>query len=109
MDISPDPIKPLGEAIKEMLDDRTCSCDYYRSWEYMKNREKASELDRKIRKRLGEKTWRTIWPFISEIDHLQGELHAGLTRSCYELGFNDALQLANQIDEAGKGRRTIFN
>ncbi|MCO5384425.1 MAG: hypothetical protein M0T74_13680 [Desulfitobacterium hafniense] len=102
-------IKPLEEAINEMLDDRPSSCGYYHSWEYMKNREKSTELDRKIRKRLGEKAWLNIWPYISEIDSLNGELHAGLTRSCYKLGFNDALQLANQIDETGKGRRTIFN
>lgn len=104
-----DSIQPLGNAIKNLMDDRPSSCDYYHSWEYQKNREKSSELDRKLRKRLGEKTWRTIWPYISEIDRLQGELHAGLTKSCYELGFNDALQLANQIDETGKGHRTIFN
>lgn len=102
-------IKPLGEAIKEMLGDRPASCSYYHSWEYQDNRSKSLELDRRISKCLGEKTWRKIWPYIFRIDSLQGEMLAGLTKSCYELGFNDALQLANQIDETGKGHRTIFN
>lgn len=109
MNLKPDPIRPLEEAVKEMVDDRTCSCDYYHSLEYIKNKEKSLELNRRIRLRLGEKTWRSIWPYISEIDHLQGELHAGLTKSCYSLGFNDALQLTNQIDEAKKGHLSIFN
>ena len=80
-------IKPLGEAIKEMLDDRTSSCDYYHSWEYTKNRERSPELDRKIRKCLGDKVWRDIFKYISEISELEGELHVGLTNSCYKLGF----------------------
>lgn len=104
-----DPIQPLGEAIKDLMDERPRSCAYYHSWEYQANRTESSKLDHKMRKILGKKTMKKIWNLYSRIDQLDGELQAGIQDSCYELGFNDALQLANQIDETGKGHRTIFN
>ncbi len=106
--ITRDPIQPLGEAIKEMLDDRISSCDYYHSSEYEENRRKHSELIGRIGNRIGKKLCKRIWKDYFDVESLEGELQAGLSESCYRLGFNDALQLANQLNEAGKGNLSIF-
>lgn len=108
MKVKGDPAKPLGEAIKELLDERIQSCEYYYSWEYEKNSEKSSIIVSKIEKRIGKKLWKRIFRDYLQLEHLQGELHAGLAESCYRLGFAEGLQLANQISEAGKGHLNIF-
>lgn len=104
-----DPQKSLGEAVEEMLDDRTTHCDFYYSLEYRDNRDKHSTVLRKIENRIGKKLWRKIFRDYLNLEQLEGEFQAELARSCYKLGFNDALQLANQIEETGRGRKTIFN
>ncbi|HWQ42263.1 MAG TPA: hypothetical protein VN456_09545 [Desulfosporosinus sp.] len=108
MIVKGDPAKPLGEAIKDLLDERIQSCAYYHSWEHEKNTEKSSIIVRKIEKRIGKKLWKQIFRDYLHLEQLQGELHAGLAESCYRLGFEDGLQLANQISEAGKGHLSIF-
>ena len=109
MEFEREPIKSLGEDIKELLNDRIPSCGYYHSPEYRENRRKSLELDRKIRKCLGEKAWRKIFKYSSEIEHLNGELHASLSESCYRLGFVDALILARGMNQVGKGNSSIFD
>jgi hypothetical protein len=109
MEISPDPKKPLGEAIKEMLNDRTSSCDYYYSWAYEENRRKHSELIDRIGKRIGKKLCKRIWKDYFDVESLEGEFHAALSESCYRLGFTDALILSRELDQVGEGHKTIFN
>ena len=104
-----DPIQPLGEAIKEMINERPRSCEYYHSWEYEDNRRKHSELIDKIRSRIGKKLCKRIWNDYFDVEQLEGELHAGLQESSYRLGFADALQLRNQLNGAAKGHMNIFN
>jgi hypothetical protein len=110
MNIPQDPIKSLGEAMKELMDDRPTSCAYYHSWEYEDNRSKSLVLDHKIRKCLGEKTWRKkVFRYTQEIDQLDGEMIAGVQESCYRLGFADALLLTGEIGRAKEGLGNIFN
>lgn len=104
-----DPIQSLGEAIKDMLDERPASCGYYHSWEYEENRRKHSELVNKIRNRIGKKLCKRIWEDYADVEQLEGELHAELSRSCYQLGFTDALVMARELDQVGEGHPTIFN
>ncbi|MCO5384616.1 MAG: hypothetical protein NHB14_01440 [Desulfosporosinus sp.] len=109
MDFERDPIKALGEDIEELLNDRIPSCGYYHSQEYRDNCKKSLELDRKIRKCLGEKEWKKIFKYSFEIDHLNGELQSSLSESCYRLGFEDALILAREMNQVGKGNSSIFD
>jgi len=109
MRIPKDPIKPLEEAIKELLDGRTNSCEYYHSWEYEDNRSKSSALIKKIGDRIGKKLCRRIFSDYLDVEQLEGELQAGLQESCYRLGFSDALVLSRELDQVGKGHLTIFN
>lgn len=104
-----EPAQPLREAIKEMINDRPRSCEYYHSWEYEDNRRKHSDLIDKIRKRIGKKLCKRIWNDYFDVEQLEGELHAGLQESCYRLGFSDALMLARELDQAGEGHLTMFN
>ena len=99
----------LAQGIKDFLDDRPTNCDYYQSWEYRDNRDRHSVLIDKIFKRIGKKLRKRIFRDYLDMEQLEGELHAGLQESCYRLGFQDALQLANQLDEVGKGHLSIFN
>ena len=108
MTVKGDPAKPLGEEIKDLLDERVYSCDYYHSWEYEENRRKHLALIDKIFNRIGKKLRKKIFRDYLDAEQLEGELHTGLQESCYRLGLNDALQLANQINEAGKGHLNIF-
>lgn len=108
MIIKGDSAKPLGKAIKELLDERVYSCDYYHSWEYEENRRNHLALINKIGKKIGKKLRKRIWKDYFDVESLEGELHGSLSESCYRLGFNDGLQLANQINEAGKGHLSIF-
>jgi len=108
MSVKGDPAQPLAEAIKELIDERPHSCDYYYSWEYEENRQKHSALIDKIFKMIGKKLRKKIWKDYFDIESLEGELHGGLQESSYRLGFNDALQLANQLNEAGRGQLNIF-
>lgn len=108
MSVRPDPPKPLGEAIKELLDDRPHSCDFYHSQAYEDNRSKQLVLIGKIERRIGKKLCNRIFKDYFDVELLEGEFHAGLQESAYRLGFSDGLQLANQINEAGKGHLNIF-
>lgn len=103
-----EPAKPLSESIRELLDERVYACDYYHSWEYEENKNKTISLVRKIEKRIGKKLWRRIFKDYLNLEMLQGENIAQIQESCYRLGFNDALQLVNQLHEAGKGQLNIF-
>ena len=103
-----DPAKPLGEAIMEMIEERPYACDYYHSWEYDENRRKHSELLNRIFKKIGKKLKKRIFKDYLEMESLEGMFHAELQESSYKLGFNDALQYANQLNEAGKGNLNIF-
>lgn len=109
MNFRPGPIKPLGEDVEDFMNSRIPSCSYYNSIEYHENRKRSQELSHKIRKYLGERMWKEIYNYSFEKETLEGELHARLSESCYRLGFNDALQLVNQLNEAGKGHLNIFN
>lgn len=104
-----DPIQPLEEAIKEMINERPRSCDYYHSWEYEENRRKHSELIDRIGKRIGKKLCKRIFRDYFDVEQLEGELHAALSESCYRLGFTDALVMSRELDQVGKGHKTIFN
>lgn len=108
MSVKPDLPKPLDVAIKELMDDRVYSCGYYSSPEYEENKEKASILLRRIEEGIGEELWKQVFKDYLALEHLQGELHAGLSESCYRLGFNDALRLAREMDQACKGHLNIF-
>ena len=109
MDYRSDPIQPLGDAIKEMINERPRSCTYYHSWEYEENRRKHSELIDRIRNRIGKKLCKRIWKDYFDVETLEGEFQASLSESCYRLGFTDALILSRELDQVGKGHRTIFN
>lgn len=103
-----DPAQSLGEAIKGMMEERPRSCEFYHSWEYDDNRRKHSELLNRIFKKIGKKLKKRIFKDYLDMEMLEGEFHGCLQDSSYRLGFHDALFLAREMDQAGKGQLTIF-
>lgn len=99
----------LNECIRELFDERSGACDYYRSGDYWRHLDKALELYRKMEKRLGKEQWKKISWCISGIDEIHGEQLAGLQESSYKRGFNDALILVGELERAKNGLPTIFN
>jgi len=108
MKVKPDPAQLLGEVMKELIDERPRSCDYYYSWEYEENRRKHSESVDKIFKTIGKKLRKKIFKDYLDTENLDGLTIAGIQEPSYRLGFHDALQLANQLNEVGKGNLNIF-
>ena len=104
-----EPAEPISELIEEFFWERSRACDYYVSGDYDRHSAKSIALDKKLKKRLGEKQWEKIFWYISGIDAVKGEELAGLQGSCYKRGFNDALLLMGEIERAKNGLPTIFN
>ncbi|WP_088227839.1 hypothetical protein [Desulfosporosinus sp. FKB] len=99
----------LTECIAILFDERPRLCDYYTSGNYERHFEKQNTLDRKIKQRLGKKRWKELFWYFASTDAIHGEQLAELQKSCYKLGFNDALALMGEIERAKNGLSNIFN
>ncbi|MCO5381808.1 MAG: hypothetical protein NHB15_06670 [Methanosarcina barkeri] len=104
-----DDVLPLKELVNELFWERSRDCDFYTSGEYEEILTRDRALDRKLKKRLGEKQWKKLFWYISASSEIEGEKLAGLQGSCYRQGFKDALFLVGEIERAKEGHKTIFN
>lgn len=109
MTFTSDPVQTLEESLNEMVQERVRNNEYYHSPEYQGNRDKSLAISRKIRKRIGKKKMKEIWDDCFDSEQLEGELHSGLSESCYRLGFMDALRLSQQLHEIERARPGVFD
>ncbi|AFM41934.1 hypothetical protein Desaci_3026 [Desulfosporosinus acidiphilus SJ4] len=103
-----EPARPLSEAIRELMEERPRSCDFYHSWEHDENLRKHKAITDRIFNKIGKALRKRIFKDYLEMEMLEGEFQAELQMSSYKLGFTDALLLMGEIERAKNGQNSIF-
>lgn len=108
MGIDPELIQTFKESLDILFDARIDNSGYFRSWEYDDIHNKVRETNDKIKRKLGEKRFKNIWPELYDLDALHGRELAELEDSVYRQGFKDALFLSGEIERAKNSQQNIF-